>query len=213
MAKAKKTFIFYNDWKDYVDEMNPEEAWIFLKAILSYQNWDPPQIEWGLKFIRWRIKKQLDEDNQKREEEIEKRRIAGKNWGLARARNLKQNEASASNSKQVLKKDEKSKQIQAENDNENDNDNDNEDIKGEKKEKYKDFVFLSPSEFQTLKELLGEWNLENYIEDLNNYLGQKWKKYKSHYYTIRNWRKRDNETKKPPQKNENYSAENWDLST
>jgi hypothetical protein len=26
MAKVKKTFIFYNDWKDYVDEMNPEEA-------------------------------------------------------------------------------------------------------------------------------------------------------------------------------------------
>jgi len=26
MSKTKKTFIFYNDWKDYVDEMNPEEA-------------------------------------------------------------------------------------------------------------------------------------------------------------------------------------------
>jgi len=89
MAKAKKTFIFYNDRKDYVDQMTPEEAWNFLKAILSYQNWDPPLIEWVLKFIRWRIKKQLDEDNQKREEEVEKRRIAGKNWGLARARNLK----------------------------------------------------------------------------------------------------------------------------
>jgi hypothetical protein len=67
---------------------------------------------------------------------------------------LKQNEASAKNFKQVLKKDGKSKQIQADNVNENVNDNEN--IKGEEKEKYKDFVFLTPSEFQTLKELLGE---------------------------------------------------------
>lgn len=209
MAKAKKTFIFYNDRKDYVDQMTPEEAWNFLKAILSYQNWDPPLIEWGLKFIRWRIKKQLDEDNQKREEEVEKRRIAGKNWGLARARNLKQNKASAKNFKQVLKKDGKSKQIQADNVNENVNDNEN--IKGEEKEKYKDFVFLTPSEFQTLKELLGEWTLENYIEDLNNYLGQKWKKYKSHYFTIRNWRNRDQKANKNSPPSENYSSDNRTL--
>lgn len=125
MAKLKKTFIFYNDRKDYVDQMTKEEAWIFLKAILAYQNWDPPQIEWWLKFIWGRIQKQLDEDNQKREEEIEKRRIAGKNWGLARARNMKQNEASATNPKQVLQKNEKFKQIQADNVNDNVNENDN----------------------------------------------------------------------------------------
>ena len=118
---------------------------------------------------------------------------------------MKQNEASAKNFKQVLKKDEKSKQIQADNVNENVNDNEN--IKGEKKEKYKDFVFLTPSEFQTLKELLGEWTLENYIEDLNNYLGQKWKKYKSHYFTIRNWRNRDKKANKNSPPSENYSSD------
>jgi hypothetical protein ELI_1586 len=111
----------------------------------------------------------------------------------------------------VLEKEEKIKQVQADNVNVNVNDNDNK--TKEKKEKYKDFVFLSRSEFQILKELLGEGNLEKYIEALNNYIGQKGKHYKSHYYTIRNWRKRDNETKKSLQKNENYSAENWDLST
>ena len=211
MSKTKKTFIFYNDWKDYVDEMNPEEAWIFLKAILSYQNWDPPQIEWGLKFIRGRIKKQLDEDNQKREEEIEKRREAGKKGWLARAENLKWFVASASNSKQVLKKEEKIKQVQADNVNVNVNDNDNKNK--EKKEKYKDFVFLSRSEFQILKELLGEGNLEKYIEALNNYIGQKGKHYKSHYYTIRNWRKRDNETKNQASPEEHYTADKWNLST
>lgn len=115
----------------------------------------------------------------------------------------------------MLEKEEKIKQVQADNVNVNVNDNvnDNDNKTKEKKEKYKDFVFLSRSEFQILKELLGEGNLEKYIEALNNYIGQKGKHYKSHYYTIRNWRKRDNETKKPPQKNENYSAENWDLST
>ena len=62
---------------------------------------------------------------------------------------MKQNEASAKNFKQVLKKDEKNKQIQADNVNENVNENEN--IKGEKKESIKDFRLSLPSEFQTLK--------------------------------------------------------------
>lgn len=121
--KPKKTFIFYNDWKDYVDQMNREEAGIFLKAILSYQNGDPPDLDWWIKFIRGRIKKQLDEDNKKREEEVEKRRNAGRKWGLTRASNAKQNKAGAWNSRQVLRKNKKIKQIQADNDNVNENDN------------------------------------------------------------------------------------------
>jgi len=111
----------------------------------------------------------------------------------------------------VLEKEEKIKQVQADNVNVNVNDNDNK--TKEKKEKYKDFVFLSRSEFQILKELLGEGNLEKYIEALNNYIGQKGKHYKSHYYTIRNWRKRDNETKNQASPEEHYTADKWNLST
>ena len=77
--QEKRTFVFYNDRTDYLDEMSFEEKGIFLQTILDYQNWKEVKPTWSMKFIRSRIKKQMDEDNKKREEEKE-RRI--KNWKM-----------------------------------------------------------------------------------------------------------------------------------
>ena len=52
------------------------------------------------------------------------------------------------------------------------------------KKKYLENVLLTDDEYEKLVEKYGKWVIERKIEDLNNYIGSKWKKYKSHYFTI-----------------------------
>jgi len=61
------------------------------------------------------------------------------------------------------------------------------------KKKFLDFVYLTSEEFQKLVEKFGEGQTRIWIEKLNNYLGSKGKKYKSHYHTILNWERMENE--------------------
>jgi hypothetical protein len=64
----------------------------------------------------------------------------------------------------------------------------------ESKDKYLDFVYLSKAEHKKLIDQLGEKKTKEYIEKLNAYIGSKGKKYKSHYFTILNWIKMNNDT-------------------
>lgn len=64
------------------------------------------------------------------------------------------------------------------------NKNKNKNIKENIKRKYLENVLLSDEEYEKLVEKYGKWTIERKIEDLNNYIGSKWKKYKSHYFTI-----------------------------
>ena len=52
---------------------------------------------------------------------------------------------------------------------------------------HREFVWLADSEYAHLCELLGEKATENWIEELNLYLGSKGDPYESHYYTIQTW--------------------------
>jgi len=61
-----------------------------------------------------------------------------------------------------------------------------EEIEKEKKYKHLDFVFLTKSEYALLEERFKS-NLPARLESLNNYIGSKGKKYKSHYHTLLNW--------------------------
>ena len=61
-----------------------------------------------------------------------------------------------------------------------------------KKQRYMDSVLLTLEEHQKLIEKFGEGETKTYIENLNNYIGSKGKKYKSHYFTILSWSKKDN---------------------
>jgi len=92
----KKTFVFYNDRQDYTEEMTLEEKGLFLQVILDYQNWKELSDTWPIKFVWSRVKKQLDQDNLRRSEEIEKRRESWRLWWLASAKKSKQVLASAS---------------------------------------------------------------------------------------------------------------------
>jgi biotin operon repressor len=65
----------------------------------------------------------------------------------------------------------------------------------ESKNIYGDYVLLTPFEYQQLVDKLGELVATSYIERLDEYLGIKDKRYKSHYKVILNWYRRDNENK------------------
>lgn len=60
-----------------------------------------------------------------------------------------------------------------------------------KKCKYMEYVYLTNEEYKKLIEKYGEVNVKEFIENLNDYIGSKGKKYKSHYYTILSWAKKE----------------------
>lgn len=59
------------------------------------------------------------------------------------------------------------------------------------KGKYLDFVLLSLEEYDKLIGLFGKQGVEDRIARLNDYIGSKGIKYKSHYFTILNWERKN----------------------
>ena len=73
------------------------------------------------------------------------------------------------------------------------------DIKKINKRKYLNFVFLTVNEHRKLISKLGQVNTDDLILRLNNYVGSKGKKYKSHYYTILSWARKEQPKPEPKQ--------------
>ena len=68
------------------------------------------------------------------------------------------------------------------------------------KKKYLEYVYISDNEYKNLIDWYWERVIKWKIEDLNNYIWQKWKdKYSSHYHTILAWLRKD-WVKKLPEK-------------
>ena len=59
------------------------------------------------------------------------------------------------------------------------------------RDRWIEFVYLSKDEYNKLISEIWEKTIKEYIFKLNNYIGSTGKNYKSHYYTILNWIKRD----------------------
>jgi hypothetical protein len=57
----------------------------------------------------------------------------------------------------------------------------------ESKVKHLNYIYLFDSEYKKLKEQLGELKTNEMIKKLDLYIGSKGDKYKSHYFTILNW--------------------------
>ena len=55
------------------------------------------------------------------------------------------------------------------------------------KKKFLDFVYLSRDEYDTLAKDYGDKTIKSTILRLNDYIGSKWDKYRSHYYVILTW--------------------------
>lgn len=90
----------------------------------------------------------------------------------------------------------------------NKNKKENKNIKENIKRKFLDFVLLTDEEYNKLIERYGKWTIERKITDLNNYIWSKWKKYKSHYFTILERLRKENikpleKKPEPPQENNN----------
>jgi len=65
-------------------------------------------------------------------------------------------------------------------------------VKVKEKIKHLDFVSLTSEEYKKILQRYGDKNTRKLIGDLNRYIGQSGKQYKSHYYTLLNFAKRDN---------------------
>ena len=77
--------------------------------------------------------------------------------------------------------------------------NDKNDKNGKNDKKYYgEFVRLTDEEHQKLTERLGQALTADYIERLNNYIGSKGTKYKSHYHTILTWVRNDEKKQAEP---------------
>jgi hypothetical protein len=61
------------------------------------------------------------------------------------------------------------------------------------KQLFLEFVYLTDDEYGKLLDKFGEQGVKDRIEKLNNYIGSKGTKYKSHYHTILTWANRDKE--------------------
>jgi len=55
-----------------------------------------------------------------------------------------------------------------------------------------DLLQISPEELKKLQDKYGEAEVQRYCLNLNDYIGSKGKKYRSHYLTVRAWMRRDN---------------------
>jgi hypothetical protein len=75
--------------------------------------------------------------------------------------------------------------------NENENDKEQQNTTIDIKTKYMEYVFLTQGQYDQLAQKLGEVRVKEYIEKLNNYIGSKGKRYKSHYHTILSWSAKD----------------------
>lgn len=64
----------------------------------------------------------------------------------------------------------------------------------EEKIKFLEFVQMTQGQYDQLAKKLGKTVLDEYVERLNNYIGSKGKRYKSHFHTILSWTNKD----KPP---------------
>ena len=65
------------------------------------------------------------------------------------------------------------------------------------KNTYMEFVFLTPDEYKKLIEKFGEQGTKDRIAALNDYIGSKGKKYKSHYHTILTWDRKNGNSEQP----------------
>jgi hypothetical protein len=75
------------------------------------------------------------------------------------------------------------------------------------KNRHSEYVFLTIKEYSNLIEKMGKHQTQEYIEKLNDGIGSKGYKYKSHYYTILCWWRKDNKPLHPKDRQEREAEE------
>ena len=195
----KDTMILYGSYLKKFEKLSDEQFGRLIRLGLNYSLTDElPEIDDLFISLAFDvIKVEIDTNTQKYEETCEKRRLAGKKGGLAKASNAKQNVANlAKLSKSSI------------NDNDNENDNDNKKItlsservteKASTASTASEAIFLAP----TLKEIQEYGSKRNAAVDpevfFDYYQARQWEGIKDWKAQFRVWEKREKpkESKQP----------------
>lgn len=212
----KNSFVFYNEWEEPLSMLDSADQGRVMMAMIHYQQGivddlsDSPAASMAFNFI----KIAMDKDRAKWEETCSRRSDAGKKAADARweadAKRTNRTKENAKNANRINRiKENANDANDADNDNEYDNDNENENDKEKvspigdtkkkapapKKNQYGVFknVLLTDDEYHKLRERYTDF--ADRIERLSGYIESTGKRYKSHYATILNWARRDEEQK------------------
>lgn len=133
----KKSFVVYKSWKSLFNELPPEQAGVLIQAVFSYQDGEEVDIsDPVLAAVFNLIRNQMDADNEKYMQTVNRRKEAGAKGGVAKAGKSKQKVANAKFAKQNVAN-------VAVNDNDNEYVNDNDYVNVSSKE---DITPLSSNE-------------------------------------------------------------------
>lgn len=147
--ERKGSFVMYTDYQEHIDLLDMEQRGILLTAIMEYASGGTvPEIEGMVLMAFSFIRKQMDRDNEKYQNTVEKRREAGKLGGRPPKANGIEEKAKKANG--FSEKQTKAKKPDTDNVNDNDTDND---IKKESIEKSSRF---SPPTQQEVEEYCKE---------------------------------------------------------
>ena len=88
MAKAKDTFVFYDEWCDFLDTLDEHQVFIFMRAISSYRKGEEYQIDDpGVAMVFRMVKMRMDKNEQAYQDKCDSRAEAGAKGGNARIAN------------------------------------------------------------------------------------------------------------------------------
>jgi len=206
---AEKSFLLEDRQGAMIDKLSDEDAGKLLKAIFHYRKTgEVDDLPFGADIVFIPIQQTIDENEEKYREVCERRAEAGRQGGRPK-------KANASEEKQkkqmVFEETKKSKRFsekakKADSDTDSDTDiKEKESLRDSKKKapapkksQYGFFknVLLTDDEYHKLRE--NYIDFADRIERLSGYIESTGKKYKSHYATILNWARRDEERGEKP---------------
>lgn len=175
MSEIRKTITLYDDQYNFYKELKSKKL---LCAFVEYLfEWiEPTDLKWVEKVAYNSLKIRME--NQRKKAGAGSIWWSNSHWGW-RPTNPSW-ELDTENKQKTSKK-----QTEQQAKNKEDKVKDKVYIKENNKRKYLDFVFLDDDEYSKLLNIFWKERLDKEIAKLNNYIGSSWKKYKSHYFTIR----------------------------
>lgn len=215
--KEKKSFLMRKIYKKRIDSMSNEEAWILFKAIFELQVNGimlenlTPKTEWLLEIMN----DERQEDDTEYKKRIEANSLGWQHhtgnqytqwdWKWKSQTTSTKNDSGSvgsvgTNGSDMIWYDKiwldiddiKEKEVEE---------------KEDWKKKYLENILMTEYEYNKLLNDYNKNDIDDYMNRLNNYIGQHWDKYKSHYLTLLTWMRKDRVKKKVIKPN--LSSDTW----
>lgn len=203
---AEKSFLLEDRQGAMIEKLSDEDAGKLLKAIFHYrETGEVDDLPFGADIVFIPIQQTIDENEEKYREVCERRAEAGRQGGRPKKANASEEKQKKQmvfeESKKSKRFSEKAKKADSDSDTDTDTDiKEKESLRDSKKKspapkksQYGIFknVLLTDDEYHKLRERYTDF--ADRIERLSGYIESTGKKYKSHYATILNWARRDEE--------------------